>query len=202
MAPAADFKDSMDDTFNLCNVSPQVHSMNISIWAKLEHFCRAVAKREKKECDGITYVVTGPLWLPAKQTSEKRFEYNYSAIGRPSSLVHVPTHFFKVVVVVAEDTIRKFACFVVPNTEEDQTKALLEDYVVDFADLETVSGLQFFPSMTAEEGWRERASTITDKVRSNRSKSSFPALTDMTSSKLGWNKSSSSITLKHLCEVG
>ncbi len=90
-----------------------------------------------------TWVITGPLWLPTS-TSEKKehFRYTYEGIGRPPSLIHVPTHFFKVVVVVSEVRkknthtiessevkneegggpqyeLKKFAAFVIPHSESD-----------------------------------------------------------------------------------
>ena len=139
LAPAADFgPGSVKDTFNLCNVSPQNHSMNRSIWVQLEHWCRQVAKKElfggsNKSC---AYVVTGPVWLPntiGTSTSGKGQGpqvFEFAAIGQGDSLIHVPTHFFKVVsVVVDHSRIEKFACFLVPNLKQ-QPKARLEDYVV------------------------------------------------------------------------
>ena len=139
LAPAADFgPGSVKDTFNLCNVSPQNHSMNRSIWLQLEHWCRQVAKKElfggsNKSC---VYVVTGPVWLPntiGTSTSGKGQGpqvFEFAAIGQGDSLIHVPTHFFKVVsVVVDHSRIEKFACFLVPNLKQ-QPKARLEDYVV------------------------------------------------------------------------
>jgi endonuclease G len=164
MAPAADFGDeTVKDTFTLCNVSPQVHSLNISTWVKVEQWCRRVAQREREEMGGVTHVVTGPLWLPAKRTSEEHFRYNYPAIGPPSSLIHVPTHFFKVIVVVVDDAIRKFACFVVPNANVDKDdKKSLRNYLVHWSELEIVSGLQFFPQLTARDGWRDSVRAITE----------------------------------------
>jgi DNA/RNA endonuclease G (NUC1) len=195
MAPAADFGgENVKDTFNMCNISPQVHSMNVSIWAKLEHWCRRIARHEKEENGGVTYVVTGPLWLPAKQVSEKHFEYNFPAIGCSSSLVQVPTHYFKVVVVILDNALRKFACFVVPNAEVDKSKKLLENYVVQWADLEAMSGLQFFASLTSKEGWKETVQAITERVISKRSilSRNFYDLTK--NNKIG----SSTKSLKHL----
>jgi DNA/RNA endonuclease G (NUC1) len=61
---------------------------------------------------GETWVVTGPLWLPRHYPPSAKnddgaggggggaFRYSYEGIGRPPSLVAVPTHFYKVVVVI------------------------------------------------------------------------------------------------------
>lgn len=164
LAPAADFPQNPGATFNLCNVSPQDHLMNISIWNRLEEWVRRVASSaSSKEASTTTYVVTGPVWLPRSQLSDAKFEYSYQGLGRPPSLVSVPSHFFKVVVVVNENVtgseIAKFACFVVPNHEPNKDKKL-EDYVVPWSDLETVTGLQFFPHLV-DADWKAWADRMT-----------------------------------------
>lgn len=165
MAPVADFpEEEVRDTFTLCNASPQLHRMNCSVWAKLEHWCRRVARKESEDFHGSTYVVTGPLWLPAIHESEKQFRYAFPAIGSSAvSLVHVPTHFFKVLVVISNAVIRKYACVVVPNSmADDEINAPLNQYIVLWTDLEAMSGLQFFPALTNTEGWKERADHLAD----------------------------------------
>ena len=165
LAPAADFyhnSKQLADTFNLCNVSPQVHSMNRKLWATLEQWTRKVAEAASKDNhQAATYVVTGPLWLPQRQVADKIFQFAYPAIGKPPSLISVPTHFFKVVVVVHENRITQFACFVIPNDDIDGDKTL-QDYVVQWTDLETVSGLHFFPSLTQDE-WKVTADGLTNR---------------------------------------
>jgi DNA/RNA endonuclease G (NUC1) len=168
LAPAADFPDTPEDTFTLCNIAPQDHTINVTIWNRLERWVRRVAEENASSAvgGGETYVVTGPLWLPTRQVDENKYEYSHLGIGRPPSLVHVPTHFFKVVVVVEKNQICQFACFVVENhhSSEQQNKQkkknLLEDYVVQWTDLETITGLQFFPSW-ADANWKERADQVT-----------------------------------------
>ena len=103
---------------------------------------------------GETWVVTGPLWLPRHYPPSAKnddgagggggaaFRYSYVGIGRPPSLVAVPTHFYKVVVVIddpppgepsseggegggdadattagAPASLRRFAAFVLPNSD-------------------------------------------------------------------------------------
>jgi len=144
MAPAADFKhddEQLEHTYNLINVSPQDHKVNRQAWARLEDWARRVADkydRENREAATSTYVVTGPLWLPHRQIGEKQFEYRYPALGNPPSLVSVPTHFYKVVVVVRDDSeITHHACFVVPNSP-DAKDWKLEQGLVRWSDLEAV----------------------------------------------------------------
>ncbi|KAL7521311.1 hypothetical protein ACHAWX_005985 [Stephanocyclus meneghinianus] len=173
LAPAADFAASereMGDTFCLTNVSPQCARLNRGMWLRLEDFVRNVAMENRNESD--TWVITGPLWLPdsirRNSSGEEEFGYAYDGIGKVPSLVSVPTHFFKVIVVVsrtkngkvftrAEDggeepiQLKKFAAFVLPNNQNllqgDADKDRLVNYVVRIADLEAVSGLEFFPGV-------------------------------------------------------
>lgn len=161
MAPAADFNND-PDTFALTNTCPQHAGLNRTLWAQLEGWVRRVAERNAAASTTTTtrttYVLTGPLWLPVQQTQPAEFEYRYTALGHPPSLLHVPTHFFKVVVVVdeQEQSITQFACFVFPNTEPD--KPSLEDYLVRWTDLEAVIGMKLFPH---NSGISERADELT-----------------------------------------
>jgi DNA/RNA endonuclease G (NUC1) len=163
MAPAADFINE-EDTYSLCNVSPQNQDMNRKIWAFLEDLTRQIARQSYRENEAVTYVTTGPLWMPSGQFAEKVFRYNLLGIGKPPSLVMVPTHFFKVVVVLnkEETKILKFACFVVPNnaTANDRT---LDEYAVGWSDLEIVTGLRFYPALVDEE-FRAKADAITHRA--------------------------------------
>lgn len=163
MAPAADFAgENYADTFTLSNISPQVHSMNCSIWAKLENWCRHVAKMEFQNYGGQTYIATGPLWIPKARTGSKTFGYSFPAIGLSAkSLVQVPTHFFKIIAVVSDDRICKFGCFVVPNEEVGGTETRsLQQYVANWTDVEALSGMKLFPNLTSDDGWKERADSL------------------------------------------
>jgi len=197
-------------TFNLCNVSPQNHKMNCSIWSKLEYWVRKVAQ---EEVDSDTYVVTGPLWLPSQRVGEKLFTYQYSAIGSPPSLVSVPTHLFKVVAVIPKSKskgqhhyIQKFACFVVPNDEVDTKKEVvcLQDFLVPWSKLETVTGLVFFPGMTKD--WKDQANLLTNNllIESGRRQSPPLLLTDGSeASKKKWGRwNQNDLQLIHLCANG
>lgn len=205
LAPAADFPSNTEDTYNLCNISPQIHSMNASIWSQIEDFIRRVADRASKQQHGATYVVTGPLWLPTKQVASAKFEYSYLGLGQPPSLVAVPTHFFKVVVVVAKGNIMEFACFVVPNAEPNKSKGM-QDYVVPWTDLESVTGLQFFPTLATDQ-WKEWADSIThDTVlrftTSSRNQQQPLLLTDGGKSKSSRKNADAAGMLVHLCKGG
>ncbi|KAG7373288.1 DNA/RNA non-specific endonuclease [Nitzschia inconspicua] len=160
LAPAADYPHDRKSTFTLCNVAPQNHMMNLTVWSSLEEWVRKVVLKSSE--NDVVYVVTGPLWLPDRQVNGTTFEYGYKGIGKPPSLVAVPTHFFKVVLVVkADDALQQFACFVVPNEEVLPSKKL-EHYVVSWRDLETVTGLQFFPRW-ATPSWKDHADYLTQQ---------------------------------------
>ena len=169
LAPAADFKTDSEvhDSFSLSNVSPQLPRFNRTMWLRVEEFVRSVAdeheERDKDDDDDLeTYVLTGPLWLPASTVGKDKFQYSYEAIGHPPSLIHVPTHFFKVVVVVSSTAdksgprfqLKKFAAFVIPHSESDEkrSKLRLVDCIVRLTDLESVSGLEFFPNLLGSIG--------------------------------------------------
>jgi endonuclease G len=226
MAPAADFPDSNTaDTFTLCNISPQDHVMNVSVWNLLEEWVRKLVRAQEKATTTV-YVVTGPLWLPKRKVEDGKFEYQHIALGSPPSLVSVPTHFFKVVAVVddgganptyAPPKVVQHACFVVSNHNKLHSK-LLEDYVVSWKDLEAVTGLQFFPQWATRE-WKDRADhMMRDQVAiTNRSPSAAGSnanppflLTDgssttSTNKRQGWSKTKMPPDypdIVHLCADG
>lgn len=123
LAPAADFAHSdkkMNDTFVLTNASPQLPRFNRAVWLRLEEFVRKVASGKRSTASSSTddntetWVITGPLWLPSSTTrhdssGEDIFHYSYEGIGKPPSLIAVPTHFFKVVVVVERPLLSSLA---------------------------------------------------------------------------------------------
>lgn len=84
MAPAGDMKwaeQAMVQSFYMTNVCPQVKSLNVGSWKKLEEKCRLWART-----DSVIYIVCGPVLTPAP----KEF------IG--ASKVAVPQQFFKVII--------------------------------------------------------------------------------------------------------
>lgn len=205
LAPAADFAADnvqFNDTFNLCNVSPQDPEMNRKIWAKLEDWTRTVASRAWKEHGAVTYATTGPLWMPRVKVDKKTFLYNVKGIGEPPMLVHIPTHFFKVVVVVdeAHTRILGFACFVMPN-DASANDRMIQDYVVPWSDLETVTGLRFFPQLV-DEAFLKSADSLSLKTNAmlDPNDQSMKLLTDgkVTRPNKGWSSKNS---LWHLCHT-
>ena len=235
MAPAADFVHDrllLVDTFTLCNTAPQVANVNRKVWAALEDWTRRVARAahetHNNSDDGdpataTTLVLTGPLFMPAKQVSEKVFQYQYAAIGQPPALQSVPTHFFKVVVVVtdSDNTIQAFACFVVPNDESAADETDLTQFVVPWTALEAVTGLEMFPALTISSAsanqskskqtnnvkgqatdWKASADAVTRAVTQN-SQTTLLLLTDgKATSGSGKRNPKHPTPLQHLCSQG
>jgi endonuclease G len=178
MAAAANFgSESVRDTFNLCNVSPQDQAMNRSTWVKLENWCRKVAEQELQSPNTkqgkSVHIVTGPVWLPVTspttmaQSGGQQHQFEFSAIGKGDSLVHVPTHFFKIIVVSDNVRILKFACFLVPNLKQ-KAGTSLEEYIVHWDRLEATTGLQFFPNLATPK-WKVDARKVTASMLSSKS---------------------------------
>lgn len=193
LAPAADFPDEneMEDTFCLTNVSPQYAKLNRGMWLRLEDLVRNVVRTSK---DDDVWVVTGPLWLPNTvkkiPSGEDQFGYAYEGIGKVPSLVSVPSHFFKVIVVAERSKskqdiqctrMKKFAAFVLPNDDlVEKGQDCLMNYAVRITDLEAVSGLEFFPNLMGSYAHKSDdtlpvhktiADALTDDLRHNASKS-------------------------------
>ena len=209
MAPAADFNGSskqLEDTYNLTNIAPQDPAMNRQIWAWLEEWTRRVARQGHESVQAVTLVTTGPLWLPSHPTDERKFRYNLEGIGKPPSLVLVPTHFFKVVVVLNKDCtqILDFACFVVPNRASANERPL-QEYMVPWSDLETVSGLTFYPSL-ADDTFKAKADWLTAQQQTKRRAVAgrTPPVLLLTDGKSSSSRSTfskwSHRELKHLCD--
>lgn len=138
-----------------------------------------MAEREGSEQNSAIWVITGPLWLPSStnetESGGDSFQYSYEGIGKPPSLVAVPTHFYKVLGVIEkkprkqstrsvsdasptdsrgdgdEDdmVLKKFAAFVLPNSDSDgeNNEIRLINHTVRLTDLEAVTGLEFFPAL-------------------------------------------------------
>jgi endonuclease G, mitochondrial len=229
LAPAADFtaqgpetyhsrKNAVADTYNLCNISPQHSELNRKQWSYLEQWTRRVARKYwYQENKSVTYVTTGPLWLPRSQIRDKTFRYEIVGIGQPPSIVLVPTHFFKVIVVLNHDEsrIQHFACFVLPNDPSivETTNKSLQEYVVSWTDLEAVAGLSFYPDL-ADEAFKKQADIETETIMADATNarkgsggrgqpqlllSEGDSKGLMLTSKNGNSRSFQSSNLRHLC---
>jgi endonuclease G len=210
LAPAADFAgNEQQQTYNLCNASPQDPHMNRAIWSRLEEWIRTAVIIHHPEEGSEVHVVTGPLWLPVRQLDTKKFEYGFQGIGQPPALVSVPTHFFKVVVVVSQNQIKKFACFVIANRPDNKdadsdgsNKIIsLQNYLVPWTDLETVTGLQFFTNLVDDE-WRQMADTLTLDEQQHSPPKTFLLGNQADAQPIKKRKRRNYKHLQHLCKGG
>ncbi|KAG5185569.1 hypothetical protein JKP88DRAFT_207738 [Tribonema minus] len=148
LAAAANHKDdqgAMDDTFVMSNVAPQLPAFNRGYWQQLERFVRGLAP----QFDNV-YVITGPLYLPTAQRSNRdsgALLMEYMVIGTPPAMVHVPNYYFKVVIGCRKQAGRDVvavAAFVLPNQAIEPTTNLRQ-FLVPLGALEAAAGLKFMP---------------------------------------------------------
>lgn len=129
MAPAGDFKwdeQAMWDTFYYTNCCPQDEALNNGSWNVLENKVRSWAR-----LFGNVFVVTGPVVV-------------LNANGRIGTHeIVVPDAFFKAVLVYDGDGYHGIA-FVMFNEPAPQR---LSDSCISINDLETLTGIDFFPSL-------------------------------------------------------
>ncbi|KAG0364471.1 nuclease [Gamsiella multidivaricata] len=141
MAPAADCKSSqnaMDETFYLSNIAPQVgDGFNRDYWAHFENFCRILTR---KYAD--VYVITGPLYLPYQDPTDKKFYIKHEVIGNPPNIA-VPTHFYKVILTDKGNGEMALGAFVLPNNTIHNDVPLTA-FQVPIEAVEKASGLKFF----------------------------------------------------------
>lgn len=102
---------------------PQDHNNNTGIWSSIESATRYLAKNE-----GSLYVITGPIY---KET--------ITAIGNG---VLVPTMVYKIIYSPKQ---KKASAYLVNNAPGTQYQ------VVSIAELETLTGINFFPKMNFEQ---------------------------------------------------
>lgn len=191
-APAADFKGdprALEATFVLSNIAPQVGpGMNRDYWARFERFVKTLATTTGTggaggsgggESETEVVVFTGPLYLPQRVKPDRnappnapRYEMRHPMLGDPPRLVAVPTHFFKVALVLEKKKRRNgngttgsgggsesgggggkakaIGAWVMPNaTIPPETP--LSAFCVPLSALEDAAGGRFFQGVLDEE---------------------------------------------------
>lgn len=136
----------MDQTFLLTNMCPQVgEGFNRDYWAHFEDFCRRLTNHYPS-----VRIVTGPLYLPRRDSQDGKWRVSYEVIGNPPN-VAVPTHFYKVI--FAEDGKTggdvSLGAFVLPNAKIDNEKPLT-NFEVPIEAIERASGLEFASKLPAQ----------------------------------------------------
>jgi endonuclease G, mitochondrial len=131
LAPAADFSYSefaLSQSFFMSNMSPQNPSFNRGIWKKLEEQIRDWAI----EHDHL-YVITGPV-----------LNNTFETIG--ANEVSIPDMYYKIVLDIDKPGIKAIA-FLMKN---EKSGAELSSFAVTINEIESLTGLDFFPSMSDE----------------------------------------------------
>jgi endonuclease G len=157
--PAADAKwsqEAMNDTFFLSNMCPQVgEGFNRDYWAHFEDFCRRLTSKYPS-----VRIVTGPLYLPKRDSVDGKWRVSYEVIGNPPNIA-VPTHFYKVI--FAEDgTVAgpvAVGAFVLPNAAIPNEKPIT-DFEVPVEAVERASGLEFATKLPVARRKRLCADTV------------------------------------------
>jgi len=132
LAPAADMgwsSTAMAESFYYSNMSPQEPGFNRGIWKKLEELVRTWAIENNS-----ILVVTGPVLGKKLKT-----------IGPDH--VSVPEFYYKVILDNTEPEINGIA-FLIPNASQSSG---LQSFVVTIDQVESVTGIDFFPTVQNED---------------------------------------------------
>lgn len=135
LAPAANHKNAMAETFFMSNMSPQTPQFNRGYWAQLEKHVRNLTKEFQ-----TVEVFTGPLYLPYEDQDGKKY-VKYQVIG--DNNVAVPTHFFKLVA-LKDHAGKQYdtQAYILPNEEISLAKPI-EHFRTTVQQVEKASGLIF-----------------------------------------------------------
>ena len=157
LAPAADMsysQQTMEHSFFMSNISPQLPGCNRGIWKRLETLVRYWAKREQR-----LYVITGPVLVGAVRT-----------MG--DTEITVPDAFYKVLLDMTPPF--KMIGFLVPNRA---SRRPVRAFAVTVDEVEATTGMDFFNNLEESlEAMLERQAEINDwgappqpvKTRKNR----------------------------------
>jgi endonuclease G len=147
LCPAADMKlnnTSMTESFYMTNMSPQTPSFNRGIWSKLEEKVRDWALQK----NGV-YVVTGPL-------------LNKSC-GTLNQKITVPCGYYKIVFKQTKTGVEAIA-FLLPNAG---SAGSLKQFVVSIDYLETLTGIDFFASLSDNQEAKFESVVLTNNWQFN-----------------------------------
>ena len=118
-------KEAHDETFLTSNISPQEHNFNAGVWNRLEQKVRYWARKN----DGV-FVITGGVLTKGLET-----------IGDED--VAVPNQFYKVILDNTKGDIKVLA-FLMKHEDSDLP---LYKFVVSVDEVETLTGIDFFPQL-------------------------------------------------------
>lgn len=128
LAPAADMswsKVTMEESFYISNISPQLPSFNRGVWKRLEGKIREWAKKYD-----TLYVVTGPVLKDSLKT-----------IG--ANQVFLPEYFYKALLVYTTADQNAIG-FVLPNRK---SSTAIDSFAVSVDSVESITGIDFFSTL-------------------------------------------------------
>lgn len=152
MCPAADMKwsiQAMEDCHYFSNISPQHPKLNREIWGDLEEDTRNLIRKDPDYEDDNwrnnrkVYVVCGPIF----------YDEEYETIGKND--VAIPDAFFKVIL-TTKKKVKEISAYIFPNQDCEGT---LDDYAKPLNEVESITGIDFFPVLNNTE--------LASKKRSN-----------------------------------
>jgi endonuclease G, mitochondrial len=129
LCPAGDMnwsRQTMEESFYMSNMSPQLHEFNAGIWEKLEHRVRKWAVRR-----GEVFVVAGGVLTK-----------DLSKIGMKNS-ISVPGYFYKII--YSAKNGGSAIAFIIPHNA--CTGKSYTDFAVTVDSVEKVTGIDFFPQL-------------------------------------------------------
>lgn len=130
LVPAADMTysiETMNHSFYMSNISPQIPGCNRGIWKRLEQQVRRWVRREKK-----LFIISGPIF----QNTQKK-------VGKND--IPVPTAFFKIILDMTPPL--KMIAFIVPN---QTSRRRIKSFAVSVDDVERITGYDFFNTLDDE----------------------------------------------------
>ena len=142
LAPAGDMAQSkvtMEESFYMSNMSPQLRAFNNGIWRELEEQVRDWVLEDDR-----LFVTTGGV------LNGEIVKY----IGK--NRVAVPAYFYKVLLDV-DYPEQKGIAFVIPHERSDEP---LSDFVMTIVEAEQITGIDFFAELLAPELEKELESQI------------------------------------------
>ena len=126
LAPASDMtysQQTMEQSFFMTNISPQIPACNRGIWKRIEAQARAWAMQEKR-----LFVITGPIFD------------DDGTMGDTG--ISVPKAFYKVLMDLTPPY--KMIAFIVPN---QKTKRPISAFVATVDEVEATTGMNFFSNL-------------------------------------------------------
>lgn len=120
-------EEAMSSTFLMTNMVPQIHRYNAGVWLKAED-----AERDTARMYGKLYAVSGPVLTTGP----------YEKIG---SGVTIPRECYKALLVVDSNGSVYTIAMVIPQENQNGN---LKPYLLTVNELEYLTGLDFFPSLS------------------------------------------------------